>query len=73
MRDYYDISDDNGVSTRLLTIQPWALMVNTTGRSISFYSHVVHKTILGVANMSVIVPPITFYEVYAAFDIIKIT
>lgn len=43
------------MTTRLIVIQPWALIVNTTGQLISLHSST--NILCIVPNMSVIAPP----------------
>ncbi|XP_025405727.1 vacuolar protein sorting-associated protein 13B-like [Sipha flava] len=50
----YGVFGGLGILTRLITIQPWALVVNTTGQSISLHSLTSVRCTL--ENMSVAVP-----------------
>lgn len=62
LTNHYDAAGNIDVTTRLITIRPWALIVNTTGQLISLYLPK-ENIVVNLRNMSVVVPPIAMYNV----------
>lgn len=64
----YDFIGDIRMSTQLISIQPWALVVNTTGQLISLTSST--NVFCTLENMSVTTPP-AFVKVRVTLKLCK--